>query len=124
MKQEYEAIRNDISIARIVTGMVLGALFAATVMLGSAIAAKPAAADEALNLWIDRAVVVDRLGKIYEEAPRELGITSEGAVVELFIAEDGRTWTIVVTLPNGMSSIIASGENWMQHPLAVKGRMS
>lgn len=124
MKQEYEAIRNDISIARIVTGMVLGALFAATVMLGSAIAAKPAAADEALNLWIDHAVVVDRLGKIYEEAPRELGITSEGAVVELFIAEDGRTWTIVVTLPNGMSSIIASGENWMQHPLAVKGRMS
>ena len=124
MKQEREAIRTDIKIARIVTGTVLGALFAATVMLGNAIAAKPAAAEEALKLWADRDMVVDQLAKTYAEAPRALGITSEGAVLELFTAGDGKTWTIVVTLPNGMSRIVATGEHWIVRPLLAKGRVS
>jgi hypothetical protein len=124
MKQEHAAIRTDIRIARIVTGTVLGALLAATVMLGNAIAAKPAAAEEALKLWADRAVVVEQLAKVYAEAPRALGITADGAVLELFTADDGETWTIVVTLPNGMSQIVATGENWMSRPLLAKGRIS
>ena len=124
MKQEREAIRTDIRIARIITGTILGALFATTVMLGNAIAAKPAAAEEALKLWADRDMVVDQLAKSYAEAPRALGITSDGAVLELFTAGDGDTWTIVVTLPTGMSRIVATGQNWMHRPLLVKGRVS
>ena len=124
MKQEHEAIRTDIRFARLVTGTVLAALFAATLMLGNAIAAKPAAADEALKLWTDRNVVVDQLAKSYAETPRALGITADGAVLELFTAGDGETWTIVVTLPNGMSRIVATGENWMQRPLLARGRVS
>ena len=124
MKQEHEAIRTDIRIARLVTGTVLGALFAATVMLGNAIAAKPAAADEALRLWTDRDVVVEQLAKLYAEAPRALGITADGAVLELFTANDGETWTIVVTLPNGMSQIVATGEHWITRPMLAKGRVS
>jgi len=124
MKQERNAIRTDLRIARIVTGALLGALFAATVMLGNAIAAKPAAADEALKLWADRNIVVDQLAKAYAEAPRALGITSDGAVLELFTAGDGKTWTIVVTLPNGMSRIVATGHNWMHQPLLANGRVS
>ena len=124
MKQEHEIIKRDIGIARIVTGTILGALFAATMLLGSAIAAKPAAAQETLNLWNDRTVVVEQLAKSYAEAPRALGITADGAVLELFTAGEGETWTIVVTLPNGMSRIVATGENWMQRPLLAKGRVS
>ncbi len=124
MKQEREAIRTDIRIARIITGTILGALFATTVMLGNAIAAKPAAAEEPLKLWAHRDMVVDQLAKSYAEAPRALGITSDGAVLELFTAGDGDTWTIVVTLPTGMSRIVATGQNWMHRPLLVKGRVS
>ena len=124
MRQENKAIRTDIGIARIVTGTVLGALFAASVMFANAIAAKPAAAEEALKLWTDRAVVVEQLAKTYAEAPRALGITADGAVLELFTAGDGETWTIVVTLPNGMSQIVATGEHWIPRPLLAKGRMS
>lgn len=124
MRQEREAIRTDIRIARIVTGTVLGALFAATVMFGNAIAAKPAAAEQALKLWTDRAVVVEQLAKTSAEAPRALGITADGAVLELFTAGDGKTWTIVVTLPNGMSQIVATGEHWIARSLLAKGRVS
>lgn len=124
MRQEQVAIRNDIRIARIVTGALLGALFAATIMFGNAIAAKPAAAEDAARLWVDRSVVVEQLDKVYAEAPRALGITSDGAVLELFTAGDGETWTIIITLPNGMSHVVATGEHWMNRPVLAKGRVS
>ena len=124
MTHEHEATRTDIRIARLITGTLLGALFATTVMLGNAIAAKPAAADEALKLWNPREVVVETLAKTYAEAPRALGITSDGAVLELFTAGEGETWTIAVTLPNGKSRIVATGEFWITRPLLAKGRVS
>lgn len=124
MTQHHEAIRTDIRIARLVTGTVLGALFAATVMFGSAIAAKPAASQEALTMWNDRNVVVEALANTYSEAPRALGITSEGAVLELFTAGEGETWTITVTLPNGKSRVIATGEHWITRPVLAKGQIS
>ena len=58
------------------------------------------------------------------EAPRALGITSDGAVLELFTAGEGETWTITVTLPNGKSRIIATGEHWVTRPMLAKGRVS
>ena len=124
MKHQHAAIRTDIRVARILTGLVLGALFAAFVMFGSAIAGKPAAADEALQLWTDRNAVVEALASTYAEAPRALGITGDGAVLELFTTSDGETWTIMVTLPNGMSRVIATGEYWMVLPVLAKGRVS
>lgn len=124
MKHHHETIRADIRIARVLTGMVLGVLFAAFVVFGSAIAAKPVAADEALQLWTDRNAVVKALASTYAEAPRALGITADGAVLELFTTGDGETWTIMVTLPNGMSRVIATGEHWMVLPVLAKGRVS
>ena len=124
MRQEHDALRTDIRIARLISGTVLGALFAAAVMVTNAIAAKPAAAEEAINLWIDREMVVERLAKSYDEAPRALGVTSDGAVLELFTAHDGETWTIVVTLPNGKSRVVATGEHWIVRPMLAKGRVS
>ena len=124
MKTEHEAIRTDIRIARLVTGTVLGAVIAATIMLGNAIAAKPAAAEEVTKQWNDRNEVVEQLAKNYAEAPRALGVTSGGAVLELFTASDGDTWTIMVTLPNGQSRVIATGEHWITRPMLAKGQVS
>lgn len=124
MRQEQEAIKTEIGIARLVTGTVLGAVLAAGVLLGNALAAMPAAADEALKLWNDRSKMVEELAKNYAEAPRALGITSDGAVVELFTTNDGDTWTLMVTLPNGLSRVIATGEHWLDRPMLAKGQMS
>lgn len=124
MKQEREAIRNEIGFARFITGTLLGALLAAGVLIGNALAAKPAAADEALKLWNDRTAMVEQLAKTYAEIPRSLGITSDGAVLELFTTSDGETWTLMVTLPSGLSRIIATGEHWLNRPVLAKGRVS
>ena len=64
-------------------------------------------------VWTDRAHVVKQLAHAYSEAPRALGITAAGGVLELFTSGAGETWTVIVTLPNGMSRIVATGEHWI-----------
>ncbi len=60
---------------------------------------------------------VSKLEQGYGEQRVGLGIgPSGGAVYELYVADTG-TWTILVTRPNGLSCIAASGESWMTSPL-------
>ncbi len=67
----------------------------------------------------DRAKAVAHLEKNYSETPVSIGLASNGAVVEVFASEAG-TFTIVMTYPNGLSCMIAAGENWEN----VVGRVS
>ena len=99
-------------------------MFGASVLFGSAIAAKPAASEEAVKVWNERAVVVQALAEKIAEEPRALGITDNGAVLELFTGGEGDTWTIMLTLPNGKSKIVATGEHWLTRPVQTKGRVS
>ncbi len=101
------------AIARIVVAGLIGA--AALLAIGSAAAQTP---------WIDRDTVVDRLGTEYAEQPTAMGLASNGGVIELFTAADGATWTLVLTMPNGLSTFIAAGEAWTAVPITVAGRDS
>ena len=51
------------------------------------------------------ALLADRYG----ETRRGIGTAGEGAVMELFAAEETGTWTITVTLPDGQMCLVASG---------------
>lgn len=57
--------------------------------------------------------VVDKLKQTYDEQPSAIGITHAGAVVEVFTSPAG-TWTIMITRPNGISCLAATGQNWQQ----------
>lgn len=80
-------------------------------------------ADQAMGQTIcgDRAELVSRLEKGYAESPRSLGLASNGAVFEVFLSAKG-TWSLLVTLPNGQSCVVAAGEAWENLPLPVKGQ--
>ncbi len=58
--------------------------------------------------------VAKQLADRYGEAPVAMGLVNNGAMIEVFAADDGITWTIVVTTPNRMSRIFAAGRHWMQ----------
>lgn len=58
-----------------------------------------------------RAQVVERLSGEYQETTLGNGLTSNGAIVELWASESG-SWTIFATMPNGMSCLLAAGEFW------------
>jgi hypothetical protein len=60
----------------------------------------------------DRADVLKHLSDKYGEAPVGIGRSNSGIIVEIFTTADGRTWTAIATRADGVSCMIASGENW------------
>lgn len=63
----------------------------------------------------ERADVLAQLKTRFEEAPIGVGATRGGAIVELTASEIG-TWTLLLSMPNGVSCIMASGEGWQNRP--------
>ena len=57
-----------------------------------------------------RDTVVDRLANTYGETRRSMGLGANNAVVEVFASNDSGSWTITVTLPNGITCLVASGQ--------------
>lgn len=51
------------------------------------------------------------LSEKFSEQPIMLGLTSDGNVLEVATSSSG-SWTIVVTLPTGLSCAVAAGEKW------------
>ncbi len=98
----------------------VGVLFA---LAAIAFGAAPAAAQAIAERCNPRPVVIEFLGVKYEEIPVAMGLQSNGAVVEVFAAKDSRTFTIVVTVPSGVSCVISAGEAWEPVP-APKGPVS
>lgn len=89
----------------------------AALLLASA--AVPAAAQQ---ICANRDVLVDSLSKDYSESLRGLGMDSEGNVIELLTARDGTTWTLLITMPDGTSCVMATGQAWESMPQTVAGR--
>jgi hypothetical protein len=59
-----------------------------------------------------RADVLAQLGGKYQEAPVSVGIANNGGLIEVLTTTNGSTWTIILSLPNGMSCLLAAGEDW------------
>ncbi len=91
--------------------LFLSIAVAMLLLAGAAFMAPPVAAQQA---GVPHAEVVKVLGDRYAEESVGLGIAQNGGVFELFTSKDGATWTIVLTMPNGLSLVIAAGESWMQ----------
>ena len=83
----------------------LGLAMASASILGSF----EAAAQSACN---PRPDVVGHLAKKYGEATVAIGVTNKGGLVEVLTTGDGLTWTIIVSMPNGTSCMVAAGEGW------------
>ena len=59
-----------------------------------------------------RTAVVDRLADKYGESRQSIGMAPKGRVVEVFASQETGTWTILVTMPNGVSCLMAAGKAW------------
>jgi hypothetical protein len=63
----------------------------------------------------ERTKVIAGLAQGYSETPTSMGLTSNGAVVEVLSSPSG-TFTIIVTQPSGLTCLMASGEDWEELP--------
>ena len=86
------------------------ATVAMAAMLGLFVTSQ-AAAEEA-RTCATRGEALAHLSDKYSEAPIAMGLTNKGAVIEVLTNKSGTTWTIIITMPNGVSCMVAAGEGW------------
>jgi len=81
-------------------------LLAAGLLLGAATIV------EAQNLrhCAPRDEVVDRLAAKFGETRQSMGLGANNAVMEVFASPDSGSWTITVTMANGITCLVASGQ--------------
>jgi hypothetical protein len=60
--------------------------------------------------------IIDWLAAKYQEEPVASGISSKGALLEVLSSEDGDTWTILLTAPNGTTCVVDTGQAWQPKP--------
>jgi len=70
-----------------------------------------ASSADAHALCGERNKVVANLEKTYSETPVSMGLESNGGVIEILASPSG-SFTIILTWPNGVSCVMAAGENW------------
>jgi hypothetical protein len=65
---------------------------------------------------VKRADLIKHLEAKYHEAPSAVGLADNGALLEVFSSKSGETWTVTVTMPNGISCMVATGQQWQDVP--------
>lgn len=53
----------------------------------------------------------NKLEESYAEHPVAMGLTDKGAVLEVYASKTG-SWTFLVTMPGGLTCVVASGQSW------------
>ncbi len=93
----------------------------AAVALAVALVVGFRATASAQSLCTTRAQVTKQLDNRYSEAPVAIGLSRNGGVVEVFSTSDGSTWTMIITMPDGTSCMMAAGEAWENLPASLRG---
>lgn len=86
---------------------------AALAALGAMFTATPGVAGHCA----DRETVVDRLQTHYDEQPTAAGLQTGDtaqALVEVWSSQETGTFTVMMTMPDGMTCIVATGTDWHQ----------
>lgn len=94
-------------------------VLALTLVLGTA----PATFAQPGGQCGQRANVLAHLADKFGESRHGMGIAGNNTVMEVFASEKTGTWTITVTLPTGVTCLVAAGEGFeaMAEALPAKG---
>ena len=85
------------------------------------VATTQAAPSHAEPLCNERAVILERLKVAFAEMPRAIGLTADGAVLEVLASPTG-SWTVLITYPSLTTCVMAAGEAWETLPVSAPDR--
>ena len=57
-----------------------------------------------------RQAVLERLSERFGESRQSIGLAAQNRIVEVHASETTGTWTITVTMPNGITCLVAAGQ--------------
>ena len=90
---------------------ILNAFLATLVGAALTLAALPARAEGPTSCG-PRADIVARLSAHFGETRRGIGLGNGNSIVEVFASDATGSWTVTVTLPDGRTCLVASGQAW------------
>ena len=108
---------------RRIAGRLFGTLAFAAVVAAGAAAASPANAQTRVPCAA-HSDLVEQLDGRFDEKPVARGLANNGTVMEVFSTRAGGSWTMVVTMPNGTSCVVAAGEGWTEVLPQIAGEFS
>lgn len=85
-------------------------LLTASVAIGTVLISSQAVFAQAQGNCAQRDAVIDRLANKYGETRQSMGLGANNAVVEVFASKESGSWTITVTMPTGVTCLVASGQ--------------
>lgn len=100
----------------IIAGLVLSVI---AISSGNAVAAQ----QPNQTNCTDRSSALSHLSKAYKEQPVAMGLASSGGVVEVLTDDQGSSWSIIVTLPSGVTCLVAAGEDWEALQPVAEGKI-
>ncbi len=65
--------------------------------------------------------ITEQLSEQYAEVLVALGVANNGGVMEVLSSPLGTTWTIILTMPNGMSCMIMAGDSFNRRAMPRGG---
>jgi len=88
-------------------------LCSTAMIFGAAALAPPPPAQAQATICLPRDALVERLADRYKEQPTGGGLQSSQRLLEVWASEETGSFTVFVTRPDGVSCIMATGQNWV-----------
>lgn len=67
----------------------------------------------------ERTSLISQLETRHGEVRRSVGLQQNSGVIETYANAETGSWTIIITLPTGLSCLVAVGENWREEDAAL-----
>lgn len=94
-------------------------IVSSTLVFGIVAPAFPVHAQTALSCQ-SREKLVQTLETRYNESLDSVGLQGSELLLEIWSARETGSFTVLITKPNGISCVVASGNNWQKFDAVVK----
>lgn len=101
--------------SRIALTVCTAALLSAVVVSGP-VSAQQQQGQAQAPACVKRTELLSHLSNKFQEAPVAMGVADNGALLEVYSTVDGATWTVALTMPNGVTCLVATGQSWENVP--------
>jgi hypothetical protein len=65
----------------------------------------------------NRENIISTLEKEYGETRRSAGLANNNGLLEVYASLESGSWTITLTMPNGMMCLVAAGQSYEEYPV-------
>ncbi len=98
--------------------VLMGGLVA---VMGASIGTMAAAQGRSTQVCGQRAAIIAQLNTRFGEQVRAIGLAGQTRIVEVFASDETGTWTITITSLDGITCLMATGQNYEALPPTPPG---